>query len=57
MEPLQEGDKPRKDAEDKVIGRYVEWMLHQKSHAAAAPAIPLPLTPSWLRPDIPAQAS
>lgn len=37
---LQEGDEPRKDAEGKPCGRYVEWMPYQKAQAAKEAEVP-----------------
>lgn len=34
---LQDGDEPPKDAEGKVVGRYVEWMPFQRGQVAQAP--------------------
>lgn len=35
---IQEGDEPAKDADGKVIGRYVEWMPYQTGQAKAQQA-------------------
>lgn len=37
---LQPGDKPKKDKDGKIIGRYCEWMPYQVIQAAQPPAMP-----------------